>query len=309
MSVTIQQLEAFLWVAHLRGFRRASEKLHTTQPAISARIAKLEDTLGVELFEREVGGARLTSKGQELLPYAEKALQITETIRRKAGDPSSLTGVLRLGVSETIVHTILPHFLSDLHEIYPGVDVEIQVDISVNLQRELLTYAIDLALLMGPVVDHGIENLELATFDICWVASKTLELSKNETPSIEDIAKWPIATYSRNTKPYTEIYKHLSENVDQFVRIFPSSSLAACLRMASDGVGVAAVPAILTRRVLESHDLEVISSDWTPSPLRFTASYRSAPLNFVAEKAAHLASDVGRKLASSRDYPIREPLL
>ena len=75
-----KRLETFVWVASLGNFRKAAERLHTTQPAISARISGLEAELGVKLFEREGGSSpiALTSKGKELLPYVEKILYQTD---------------------------------------------------------------------------------------------------------------------------------------------------------------------------------------------------------------------------------------
>ena len=65
-----KHIEAFVWVAEMGDFRLAAEKLHTTQPAISQRIAALESTLAVRLFDRGGRGIRLTEKGQELLSHA-----------------------------------------------------------------------------------------------------------------------------------------------------------------------------------------------------------------------------------------------
>jgi len=132
--MNLKQIETFLWVATLGSFRKTAERLFTTQPAISTRIATLEDELGVRLFERDHGAVRLTAKGQELLPHAESVLRTTERLRAKAGDRAAMTGVLRLGVSETIVHTLLPEFLARLHEAMPQVDVELSVDVTVNMR-------------------------------------------------------------------------------------------------------------------------------------------------------------------------------
>ncbi|MEK9970028.1 MAG: LysR family transcriptional regulator, partial [Ferrovibrio sp.] len=72
----LRNLETFVWVAHLGGFRAAADKLNTTQPAVSQRIALLESEFGVKLFDREPRGIALTPKGNELLPYAERMLQL-----------------------------------------------------------------------------------------------------------------------------------------------------------------------------------------------------------------------------------------
>ena len=200
-----KRLETFVWVASLGNFRKAAERLHTTQPAISARIAGLEEELGVKLFEREGGSSpiTLTSKGKELLPYVEKILYQTEQLRKRAGLSKAYSGVLRLGVSETIVDTWLPDVLSRLHKEMPNLDVEMTVDISANLTTSIKDRTLDLGLLMGPISEPNIVNRDLCTFSLSWVASPKLDLP-DRLLYLEELAKWPIITYERATKHYVE---------------------------------------------------------------------------------------------------------
>ncbi|NPC59140.1 LysR family transcriptional regulator [Caenimonas soli] len=83
-------LETFLWVAKLGSFRAAAEKLHTTQGAVSGRVAELEKMFGVALFDRENRNA-LTQRGIELMPYAERMIDL------QAGKPISRTNALAGG--------------------------------------------------------------------------------------------------------------------------------------------------------------------------------------------------------------------
>src|SRR6202045_3103028 len=106
--VDFKMLETFMWVANLRSFRGAAEKLNTTQPAVSMRIAQLEDALGVRLLERDRRLVAPTQKGQEMLRYAERLVRLRAEMIEAVGDRSTMRGLVRLGVSETIVHTWLP---------------------------------------------------------------------------------------------------------------------------------------------------------------------------------------------------------
>ena len=74
--MTFDQIRTFLWVARLGGFRKAAERLCLSQPAVSIRIANLEDELRVPLFERGSGELVLTKQGTLLLSYAEQVLFI-----------------------------------------------------------------------------------------------------------------------------------------------------------------------------------------------------------------------------------------
>ncbi len=90
--MNLKQIQAFVWVATLGSFRKTAEKLFTTQPAISSRIAALEESLGVKLFERGTGKVALTSKGNELLPLAEQFLFLAERFKERANASVSLSG-------------------------------------------------------------------------------------------------------------------------------------------------------------------------------------------------------------------------
>src|SRR5258708_3518257 len=93
--VDLRNLETFVWVAQLRGFRAAAAKLNTTQPAVSARIAALEDELGARLFDRARRGAALTVKGEKLLGYPERMLQLRADMLQAVPDPTEVRGPRR----------------------------------------------------------------------------------------------------------------------------------------------------------------------------------------------------------------------
>lgn len=289
--MNFKRLETFIWVATLGSFRKAAERLYTTQPAISTRIAALEEELGVQLFERESGKTLLTSKGQELLPFAEKIVFMSEQLRKRADRVALLSGILRLGVSETIVHSWLPQFFRDLHKAVPNLDVEITVDVTSNLRTGLMDRSLDLAFLMGPVSEPKIENRALCSFPLLWVASPNLNLPDRRL-ELEELAAWPIVTYARNTKPFAEISQKFSQLDELPARFYSSSSLAACRRLTIDGIGVSTLPLSVIADELRSGQLVQLDTAWTPSQLEFTASYPSVPFNPVAELAANLAVGV-----------------
>lgn len=289
--MNFKRLETFIWVATLGSFRKAAERLYTTQPAISTRIAALEEELGVQLFERESGKTLLTSKGQELLPFAEKIVFMSEQLRKRADRVALLSGILRLGVSETIVHSWLPQFFRDLHKAVPNLDVEITVDVTSNLRTGLMDRSLDLAFLMGPVSEPKIENRALCSFPLLWVASPNLNLPDRRL-KLEELAAWPIVTYARNTKPFAEISQKFSQLDELPARFYSSSSLAACRRLTIDGIGVSTLPLSVIADELRSGQLVQLDTAWTPSQLEFTASYPSVPFNPVAELAANLAVGV-----------------
>src|SRR4030088_3625308 len=94
--VDFKSIETFLWVVTLGSFRAAGEKLNTTQPAISQRIAQLEREMGVKLLNRDHRVASPTPSGRQLMVYAEKLIGLRSEMMTAVSDRSALRGVLRL---------------------------------------------------------------------------------------------------------------------------------------------------------------------------------------------------------------------
>src|SRR6201986_4818058 len=125
-----RSIETFLWVVKLGSFRGAAQRLNTTQPAISQRIAQLERELGVKLLNRDHRMASPTPGGRQMMVYAEKLIGLRAEMMAEVGDRSAMRGVLRLGVAETIVHTWLPRLIKRVNHVYPNLSLEIEGDVN-----------------------------------------------------------------------------------------------------------------------------------------------------------------------------------
>ena len=290
MNFNLKQIEAFIWVADLGSFRKAASRLNTTQPNISARISSLETALGTHLMERDAGSVRLTTQGHELLKYARQIIRSTEDLVAASGQSTLFQGSLKLGVTEMIVNTWLRNFLKALKEQYPNITVELTVDASVNLEKELFERSIDLALQNEPFVHRLSGSEDLGTYSLIWVASPDLGL--HEIPKItkQALANHPILTHARNTRLYEEVSNHFGELRN--IRIVPSSNLAACLHMTADGMGVATTPAAMVTNELKSGELVRINYDWTPESLHFLARYDAERAPLLVSSAAKIASEI-----------------
>lgn len=284
--MTFDQIRTFLWVARLGGFRKAAERLHLSQPAVSTRISTLEAELRVTLFERGPGALVLTRHGSQLLAYAEQMLFVEEEIRQRVANPADTEGLFRVGASETIAQAWLPDFLQAFSAAFPRVNVDLTVDISLNLRAGLLERWVDLALLMGPVSEYTVENIDLPSFDLHWYRSAR----RKE----EDLNVIPVISYAPKTRPYRELMSDLAHRVGPTARVFSSASLSASLKMIAAGVAVGPYPRALAEDLLAAGDIVEFDPGFRPQPLEFTASYLSAPRNFLAENGARIAQDVAR---------------
>lgn len=293
--INLEQLKTFLSVIRLGGVRKASLGLNITQPAVTARIKNLEESLSAELFERSPAGVTLTKRGELLVKYAEKFEHLAELVEKDVVDPEGIEGHLRLGASETIAQCWLPDFIARLHQRYPRLEIEINVDISINLRSDLLSRNIDLAILLGPISEYSVENIELPGFDLAWYAAENL--SAPEPDPISYLSK-PIITYARNTRPFRELKSELFERVGPGVSLFPSSSLSACFRLVEVGLGVAALPRALGASYVEQGRIKEFDPGWVPSPLKFSASYLGEPKSHMVETAASIALNIAQEYQS-----------
>ena len=166
----LKQLEALVWVADLGSFRKAAQHLNTTQPNISARIAGLEQVLGVVLMQRDAGSVRMTEQGRAVLQEARGVLRSAEALVETAQRVDLIADRLRLGVTELIASTWLPDYLRRLKAAYPGVAVELTVDLSRKLDEGLEQNALDLAIQNAPFGNRATGSVALGQFGYAWVA-------------------------------------------------------------------------------------------------------------------------------------------
>jgi DNA-binding transcriptional LysR family regulator len=294
--VDFKSIETFLWVVTLGSFRGAAQRLNTTQPAISQRIAQLEREMGVKLLSREHRMASPTPSGRQLMVYAEKLIGLRSEMMAEVGDRSATRGVMRLGVAETIVHTWLPRLIKSVNTAYPNLSLEIEVDITPNLSARLLAQEIELAFVVGPLSAAGVRNRVLCDYPIGFLASPALGLG-NAPLTLHDLAKFPIITFPRKTQPY-EIVRSLFNRPDlPPIRLHASASLATVIHMAIEGLGIAVIPTAIVENELADGRLQLLSTDLKISPLTFSASWLASPDTVAVELVADLAGKIAQSSA------------
>ena len=294
--VDFKSIETFLWVVTLGSFRGAAQRLNTTQPAISQRIAQLERELGVKLLNRDHRVASPTTSGRQLMVYAEKLIGLRSEMMAAVGDRSAMRGVMRLGVAETIVHTWLSRLIKSVNSAYPNLSLEIEVDITPNLSARLLAQEIELAFVLGPLSVSSVRNRPLCDYPIGFLASPSLGLG-NGPLTVHDLAKFPIITFPRKTQPY-EIVRSLFNRPDlPPIRLHASASLATVIHMAIEGLGIAVIPTAIVENELADGRLQLLSTDLKISPLTFSASWLESPDTIAVELVADLAGKIAQSSA------------
>lgn len=201
-------LQTFLAVAHSGSFSQAAEQLFLTQPAVSKRIAALEDELGISLFERIGRRVSLTQAGDILHKRAPTILLAMEDSRREIANLSGhVTGGLIMGTSHHIGLHRLPPVLCQYRCTYPQVDIDIRF-----LGSEAICHAVQAGELEIGVVTLPVEPIDELMHKVIWrdplkyvvgkmhpLATITEKVSYTNTVSIEQISHYAAILPSRGT--------------------------------------------------------------------------------------------------------------
>jgi LysR family hydrogen peroxide-inducible transcriptional activator len=156
--MTLTELKYLIAVADERHFGRAAERSFVSQPSLSASIKNIEEELGVRIFERGKRGVTVTDVGSEIVAQARRTLEEAARIKQVAKQgKNQLHGVLRLGVIHTIAPYLLPPLVAALRKTAPEMPLDIEENMTANLDRLLKAGEIDVAILALPYEGPGIE--------------------------------------------------------------------------------------------------------------------------------------------------------
>ena len=169
-NASLKLLEAFYWVARLKGFHAAADRLRITQPSVSYRVKELEAQLGRALFHREGRSFRLSEHGQALFVHAERMITAAQDLQQQFQPGATLIGPMQLGVTDAFAAVCLPHLLRRLTADHPALDVTVLVDNSYNLTHALDDGEVDVAVVSTPPMLAGLRYEALGQQEVGWIA-------------------------------------------------------------------------------------------------------------------------------------------
>ncbi|WP_286238145.1 LysR family transcriptional regulator [Neptuniibacter halophilus] len=287
----LRNLNTFVKVARLGSFHAAAQQLHTTQPGVSARINALEEELGVTLFLRDKSGTRLSAKGVQLLPYAEKMLAISQEMKEQICDPQPQKGSIRIGVTDTLAHLWLTALLKHWQTQHPLISFELTSDVTQRLLDQLQQHELDLAL----VVEHYHSHPQLVSEPICsypqkWVVSPAL-IGDAKIENVDDLAGYPILSFPRDTKPW-DYLQELFRQQTQTPQFHTCGSVTNLLALTHQSVGVALLPAPLVEDAIATGELRELHISTEPPALNFAFCWRLNDERILPK----LLADSGREI-------------
>lgn len=247
--MTLTELRYIVAVARERHFGRAAETCFVSQPTLSVAIKKLEDELGVMIFERGGSEVGITPIGMQIINQAKKVLEASSEIKeiaRQGHDP--LTGPLKVGVIHTVGPYLLPYLMPKHMELNPEMPLVLQENFTQRLVEMLRQGEIDCAIMAYPVPDSGLDFVSLyeekfylaVPADHRWAHLKSISTDslKYETMLLlghGHCFRDQVLEACPEMSPF-------ASSIDGIQRSFEGSSLETIRHMVASGLGITLLP-------------------------------------------------------------------
>ena len=260
INLSTRQLRAFLTLAAERNFTRAAAASHLSQPAFSALIRQLEESLGARLFERTTRMVSLTSEGAAFEPAARRVLDEAEVALAGVHDRESLrSGRAAVALLPSLAADWLPRVLAGFCEAYPGIKVQVTDVLSEACVDAVLDRRADFALAATRADTAALRAERFCSDRFFLVCPKDHPLLGLPKVQPKDVAKWPFIHLSRNSS--VRQYLDAATAPGTFSAVLEVDQLATVSGMVRAGLGVSIVPA-LTLYQFKSAELAVRPIGW-----------------------------------------------
>lgn len=266
----LHQLQYVLEVEKHKSFTKAADEICVTQSALSQQINKLEEELGVKLFERTTRTVLLTSAGREFITYARDILYRVDKARFAMQQYKGLAGgKLTIGGIGSISSVGLTPMLTSFQSTYPGINLEIITDGSYRLLELLVASKIDIGILIPPV-ENDINNLldlyPLIDDEFVVVTPIKHPLSSRAVIDLKDLANENFIFPNRIESAHAIILQQCQASGFKPRIICDSSHVQTRLNLVNDGMGIA----FASLGAVRACNLPGISTTRLTTPMKIT---------------------------------------
>ncbi len=264
-TLNLHQLATFQAVAKHRSYVRAAEELHFSQPAVSAQIRHLENSLGIKLFDQIGRKTHLTQAGEELYLYSQKIFSvIDETLDIMEALRSPYYGRLSVGADTTVGSYVIPGLLGKFRQIYPQVEILLQVLNRASLVEAILNNRVELAV-MGSVPDDAPVEVEPLAFNpLVLVAAPTHRLARLKNVPIEELGREHFLLREQGSGTRTALEEALEEAGVPLQVSMQVGNNSAIKQGVVAGLGIALISRVAIDMELETNRLVILDVEGFP---------------------------------------------
>ena len=291
--MTLNELKFIVALAKARNFRKAAEACFVSQPALSLGVKKLEDELGVLLFERNRNDVTMTAIGERVIEQAIRTIEEANRVKEIAKQGNNqLSGPLRLGVIYSVGPYLLPEIIPVLREIAPEMPLIVEENITSNLETQLRNGVIDVAIIALPFDIPGIKTLPLYEEEFVVVVPSVHEWASRSSIDAGALADEKVLLLNSGHCFSNQVLQ-ACPRLSQKGEILQGNSLDTIRNMVASNLGITVLPASATISRYENPLIKVIPFN-KPIPTRKIAlAWRKS---FGREQAIDALSQAIRQL-------------
>ncbi len=241
--MTLNELRYILAVQQTGNFRKAAEKTFVTQPALSLAIQKLEEELGVQIFERSRTHVALTPIGEQIIAQAQIVLNEVAQIREIASQgKDQLSGPLKLGAIYTVGPYLLPQLIPVLKQNAPDLTLEMEENLTANLREQLIKGNLDVIIIALPFTGPGLTTQPLYDEDFSVVVPQDHPWAKKKQIRTADLSNEKVLLLSSGHCFSNQVREACSEFNTAIGDTQQGNSLETLRNMVSSGYGITVLP-------------------------------------------------------------------
>ena len=270
--MNLKDLIYIIAVAETHHFGRAAERCFVSQPTLSGQIKKLEETLGVTIFERTNRSVEITPIGEAIVDHARKMVEQADAIKQLAqAHQDPLAGPLRIGAIPTISPYLLPLILKPLKKDFPQMNLVLSEEVTDTLLQRLHHHEIDAALLATEENEPGLDAMPLFKEPFWLAYGSKHELNRSKEIQRKDLERHDLLLLAEGhclARQAMEVC-HIRERSEQGqLADLRAASLETLMQLVEAGFGCTLVPA------LAANAFKNMGRDVTLHPLTFRHAYR-----------------------------------
>ena len=272
--MNLRDLRYFIALAETRHFGRAAETCFVSQPTLSTQLKKLEEELGVTLFERAPRNILLTPAGEQILRHAKLALSHVSTmqeIAKHTKDPESAS--IRLGIFPTLAPYLLPHVVPKLRKRFPNLELLLIEEKTEILIHQLRDGRIDAAILAEPLVEEQFESMHLFTEPFVLALPENHPLSKQRTLGLGELEQQHLLLLEDGHCLRDQALEVCALSGASEKEGFRATSLETLRQMVAAGVGITLLPMLAVKPPVPKSPYIRLLPFRNPAPTRGIALY------------------------------------
>ena len=260
--MTLTELRYVVTLARERHFGRAAERCHVSQPTLSVAVKKLEDELGIPLFERSKNSIRVTETGKRIIDQAQRVLDQVGVIRDMAQDgKNQLNAPLKVGAIYTIGPYLFPHLLPELRRAAPDMPLYIEENYTATLRQKLRQSELDAIIIALPFEEPEVVTLPLYDEPFVVLLPGGHPLTKRDSLTAEELAKEQLLLLGPGRNPSAAAPSLVTEG----------SSLETIRHMVASGLGITVLPLSAATAMQYDESILAVRPFAAPVPYRTVA--------------------------------------